>query len=297
MVHSVYADLDTECLLPYDSMFAKYNISTISHNQTSASTIDTEKHHSEKPSKAGEGASSATVGKLLSAKAQRKAFFGRMGAESGFQHSIPNAWMASTPGHPFWVLPLESCQNNIWSGRMPEMLTGPVALYDSIKDYNENFDEGKGEKMDDHYAQSGWRHLYKQSAVESLAPPPQSLEVLPFWEIYPYSWERDGLMYRGVCWVAADTFDAAKCKLVLGLDHWGSHSITYWSHSWSGDGHTDENMEALSKATKKPKLAGDHDTVNSKAKGKGMGEGSAVEANKQAEEWKKKQEERENIKR
>ena len=32
--------------------------------------------------------------------------------------------------------------------------------------------------------------------------------ILPFWEICPYSWDRDGSIYRHVCWVLDDKFDA-----------------------------------------------------------------------------------------
>ena len=255
----VYADLDTECLLPYDSLFAQYNTSTISHIQAS-SVQSTEKGKSKidnRPRTIEESSPSTNRAGESSVVAGRKAFLGRMGADEDFEHSIPNAWMASTPGHPFWVLPLERCQNMIGSGVMPEYLSGPVALRDSILDYMENYDEGEGDKMDKHYAQSGWRHMYKQSLVESLAPAPQFVEILPFWEIYPFSWDRDGAAYKDFCLVGNPSFNAVKCKLVLGLDHWGSHSITYWSHSWSGDGHTDINMEAVSKATKKPKEEGD----------------------------------------
>lgn len=183
-----------------------------------------------------------------SAKGERKVFLGRMGTDENYVHSIPNAWMGSTPGHPFWVLPLESCEKNIGSNAEPEYLTGPPALYDRVGEYKGKYGHGRGGKMDDHYGSGGWRDLYPRPRDVQMLPP-QSLVVLPFWEIYPYSWDRDGEAYKPLCWVTQETFSAATCKQVLGLEHWGSHSITYWSHSWSGDGQRGSNMDVLNKPT------------------------------------------------
>ncbi len=41
---------------------------------------------------------------------------GRMGNESTFRHSIPNAFMASVPGHTFWIKVLEQIQENLAKG-------------------------------------------------------------------------------------------------------------------------------------------------------------------------------------
>ena len=234
-------------------MFAEYNTSMITHNMPpskSGPLKGTGRSSGLKPTKDHEELRPKSTATGLdipsSVEGERKVFLGRMGTDDNFVHSIPNAWMGSTPGHPFWVLPLESCEQHIGSGAQPEYLTGPPALYDRVQGYRDEYDHGRGDKMDDHYSKSGWRHLYKPTKDHPELPP-QSMVVLPFWEVYPYSWERDGEAYRDLCWVTQDTFNAATCKQVLGLDHWGSHSITYWSHSWSADGHWDEHMDALNK--------------------------------------------------
>ena len=238
-------------------MFTEYNTSMIAHNMPPSESNPDDKTHEDnilQATKAHEESRPKSTATGLdipsSVEGQRKVFLGRMGTDNDFEHSIPNAWMASTPGHPFWVLPLESCEEHIGNGAQPEYLTGPPALYDRVKDYTEDYDHGRGDKMDDHYGKSGWRSLYPPSR-DHQGLPPQSLIVLPFWEVYPYSWERDGEAYRSLCWVVQDTFSAATCKQVLGLDHWGSHSITYWSHSWSVDGHWGEHMDALNKPSEK----------------------------------------------
>ncbi|KAK4693343.1 hypothetical protein P7C71_g4039, partial [Lecanoromycetidae sp. Uapishka_2] len=190
------------------------------------------------------------------AKGGRKVFLGRMGTDPDFDQSIPNAWMASTPGHPFWLLPLEACAEHQNGGWGPEDLTGPAALFHAVLEYQEKYHDGKGKKLDRHYAKSGWSRSYKHSSYNTPALPPHSLEILPFWEIYPYSWHRDGQMYREVCWVSQPTFNATKCKLLLALEHWNSHSITYWSHSWNREGHSEESLDALNKSDKQKPAEG-----------------------------------------
>ncbi len=234
-------------------MFAEYNTSVVAHNKPPSQSDPAQQSGQGKgmqPTKALEQPKPKSTATGLeipsSAEGERKVFLGRMGTDDNFVHSIPNAWMGSTPGHPFWVLPLESCEKNIGSDAQPEFLTGPPALYDRVRDYRDEYEHGRGDKMDDHYNAGGWRHLYPPSRDHHKLPP-QSMVVLPFWEVYPYSWERDGEAFRNLCWVTQDTFSAATCKQVLGLDHWGSHSITYWSHSWSADGHWGEHMDALNK--------------------------------------------------
>ncbi|KAL2039538.1 hypothetical protein N7G274_007810 [Stereocaulon virgatum] len=145
--------------------------------------------------------------------------------------------------------------------------------------------------MDKHYVKGPWRNLFETSAREQLKAPPQSMVVLPFWEVYPYSWDCDGSMHMHVFWILDDEFDAEKCKLFLGNDARKSHSINYWSHSWSesnnGNGHRLESMKHIS--------ASDDNTTepqDEEAERKEDDKGEANEGKKQAEEWKKSQEER-----
>lgn len=259
-------------------MFAEYNTSMVAHNMPPSESEPLDKSGQGKtlqPTKADEepkaepNPKSTSTGLDIpsSAKGERKVFLGRMGMDENYEHSIPNAWMGSTPGHPFWVLPLELCEQNVGSGAAPEYLTGPQALYDRVGEYEEEYDHGRADKMDDHYATGSWRNLYPPPR-DAQKLPPQSMVVLPFWEVYPYSWHRDGEAYRSLCWVTQDTFNAATCKQVLGLEHWGSHSVTYWSHSWSADGHWEPHMDALNKPTE---TSGGNETVEGYAQAKKEG--------------------------
>ena len=43
----------------------------------------------------------------------KQLILGRMGNNSNFRHSIPNAIMASVPGHPFWINVLGQIKENL----------------------------------------------------------------------------------------------------------------------------------------------------------------------------------------
>ncbi|EXJ79109.1 hypothetical protein A1O3_08610 [Capronia epimyces CBS 606.96] len=220
MFGGVYADLDVECLRPTDNLFKEFNVSTVSH------------------------AKPRPVSTHELQKSGRKAFFGRMGTDTSFSNSIPNAWMASTPGHPFFLLVIESVVKGIIdgssAGQSPEQVTGPVQLFDMVNQYMALDSPYEGEKLD--------KHVAKNPSAKQFTPRRglgHSIEVLPFNYIFPYSWQRDGEAFREVCWATKTTFDAERCKLVLGTDHWPSYAITYWSHTWSGEGHDAGNMHQL----------------------------------------------------
>ncbi|KAG8830026.1 Chitin synthase, class 2 [Serendipita sp. 399] len=95
------------------------------------------------------------------------AYVGHMSGDE-FEHSIPNAFMASIPaGHPFWKKPLHFVQQHIGSekyNRQPEALTGPVALRTCVKQWESERDQRHGEGNFDQVA------------------------VLENGKIYPFSW-------------------------------------------------------------------------------------------------------------
>ncbi len=230
-------------------MFETYSASSVAHGMPFRirESNESEANYKYKPSDSSKDSVLALREPSLP-PAERKVFLGRMGTDEKFSESIPNAWMGSTPGHPFWLLPLQWTSGNVNSGALPESLTGPGALYSMVDMYKHNFHQGQGSKMDEYYAKSPWRGLFEAAAKGNPILPPQSLVILPFWEVYPYSWHRDGEMFRHVCWVLDAEFNAARCKLLLGLSHWKSHSITYWSHTYSyeGDGPSEYSIKHIS---------------------------------------------------
>lgn len=74
------------------------------------------------------------------------AFLGEMHTTTYHSHSVPNAFMASSPGHPFWMAgPVERAIKAFkdGTGGDPEHLTGPVALKESWEGWEKS---GRAEK-------------------------------------------------------------------------------------------------------------------------------------------------------
>ena len=219
-----------ECLRPADELFSNFSVTTHSALQVAAHSISSGEEQIETRSEE---------------PTNQKVFVGRMGTDEGFEHSIPNAWMASPPGHPFFKLMMQWATHKIKSDKKldarPEAVTGPIALRNGI----ERFKKGNfglealmlpeiistevNEAFPNHL--SSWRQA--------------TIEVLPFQYIYPYSWHRDGDAFRKFCWSTLDTFDAEKCKGLVGVDRWPSWAITYWSHTWNGDGPNKGNLKKV----------------------------------------------------
>ncbi|KAK9328282.1 nucleotide-diphospho-sugar transferase [Lipomyces starkeyi] len=216
----MYADLDIECLRPANELFETYNITTVPYKSTYDGS-----HH-----------------RTSNTQQERKAFFGRMGTNDTFDHSIPNAWMASTPGHPFFLLSLDSVIEKL-KGEIPgkitaEHLTGPIALRRYINLYLKKYKDS--DELD--------QRMNKNPIVDVFGPQDSmkhSVEVLPWWNVFPYSWDRDGLAFKEICSVNSEQYDRERCKLNIATDHWGSYFITYWSHSWSRSGHNENNMKNI----------------------------------------------------
>ena len=134
------------------------------------------------------------------------------------ENSMPNAFMASTRGHPFWERPLHYAKK-VWyesselreDGKRSiqthiECVTGPMALYNSANAYN----------------------------AEKTAEDPAIFEISPKY-IYPLMWYQtstDG--ERMLCMVQAkDTFDleATRKRYNDGV----AYACTYWAASWKPD--------------------------------------------------------------
>lgn len=180
-----------------------------------------------------------------------------MGSHSDLSKTLLfNAWFASTPGHPFWLLPLEYAQANIAkldgpNSINPEGLTGPNTLGAVVEEYQKEYENGDG-KLDLQYKSSGWQGLYDgddlimekqkwmksaehfaKNSIQSLA---HSVTILPWWEIYPYSWLSNGKAVKEFCWVKGKDVDEERCKMEMETGERGSHTITYWGQVSGGEG-------------------------------------------------------------
>lgn len=208
----VYVDLDTDCLRPTSAVFEAFDIPNV------------------------ENASAST---------KQVAMFGRMGEDEKFDNSIPNAWMAASPGHSFFLMPLLSVRTRLaksksflywlFQNSSAEHWTGPAALFHAIHDFNTN---GLS------------REAAALAAVGPFAPEAmeakQEIIVLPSQWIYPYDWTVRGL--RSLCSAEAKTFDASACQERLEVGKKGGISITYWSHTHQGKSDHAKNIDNISHA-------------------------------------------------
>ncbi|KAF6221148.1 hypothetical protein HO133_002002 [Letharia lupina] len=174
------------------------------------------------------------------------AFLARMGADNSKKHSIPNAWLASTPSHPFWLLPLNLVSKGTKPyGDWPEAVTGPDALFYLVNEYLREYrsDNDYGASLDEFLLKSELKEMYVRSLGEkniraSAEVGMHQLVLLGKEMIFPYWWGEKEL--EGVCKAGEEGFDPETCKDVLDVQALGSWSITYWSHSWDQEGGHDE---------------------------------------------------------
>ncbi|OJD13270.1 hypothetical protein ACJ73_09223 [Blastomyces percursus] len=214
----VYVDLDTDCLRPISAVFEAFDIPN-SENTTVAAAAD---------------------GNHIT----QFAVFGRMGTNNDFDNSIPNAWMASSPGHPFYLMPPFSVLPKIAKDKSyiswlfqqvsAEKWTGPVALYNAILDFNTN---GLSKEAASLAAVGPFASLAKESKQEII--------LLPSHWIYPYDWTVKEL--QPVCSAETETFDAKACRERLEVDKKGGISITYWSHTHDNKKDNVKNIDRLNR--------------------------------------------------
>ncbi|KAJ3057938.1 hypothetical protein HK102_010774, partial [Quaeritorhiza haematococci] len=59
-----------------------------------------------------------------------------MSDDYAFDNNLPNAWMASRPGHSFWMHMLVMVERKLRvENRGPEFITGPTALMDALRKF------------------------------------------------------------------------------------------------------------------------------------------------------------------
>ncbi|KAJ1564730.1 hypothetical protein HK096_006564 [Nowakowskiella sp. JEL0078] len=217
----VYADLDVEAIKPFDDL-----VDVLRAALESKDVVQDSKDSSDPP--VGMIRLQNALSKGLTNKGrinEPSLLLPLMGTSYGFEHNIPNAWMASKPGHPFWMFVLvvieeklnewkESVKLNREAGNCDlvdsgvEGFTGPSMLFEAVKRYN---------KM-----------------------PISEIEKIYFLEpgvVFPFNWNSASEKMFDICSAARKNFDEDKCKEIYnatGKPDQKAWSITYWSHSWEG---------------------------------------------------------------
>ncbi|PYH86095.1 hypothetical protein BO82DRAFT_326161 [Aspergillus uvarum CBS 121591] len=233
----MYADVDTEALRPVDSLFAGHDTPLrAAHSSLLGSWTGKVKAHSPHDS--------STI--------TQRAFLGHMAHQAGLDGpaAVPNGWMASPPGHPFWLLPVIHVienPNGSEDGSV-ESLTGPTALSFLLHRYFEDF-EGDEKTVRRHVCQKvrrwspQWEIYCGPEGHEDDVPELQTkgaapvvvqdkMVILPRQQIYPYSWEDDKMLPACLAAFENPQFDPEACKRAIDVEAWPSYFITYCTHSW-----------------------------------------------------------------
>lgn len=137
-----------------------------------------------------------------------------MGPDLSFSDSIPNAFLASEPGHPFWLHLLRQIQAKAaaWmAGRGGALLkveeaTGPAMLRGALDSFYPNSTRCSDRSRDGH-----------------------SMHLLQPDTVFPFDWHNRSVPARPYCLVElVSTFHPRRCKAFYP----DAYCISYWSHSW-----------------------------------------------------------------
>ncbi|KAL4806182.1 nucleotide-diphospho-sugar transferase, partial [Aspergillus unguis] len=198
----MYADVDTEALRPVDTLFLAHDVRLRSHTEELSAQPAT--------------------------RPVQRAFMGRMAhtLDAEGLGAIPNGWMASPPGHPFFLLPVLAVMENPKGDGSVEGMTGPGILGPLIKQYvSSGGGTGAPEDGERLRRQLCGRIQSVQRSWDLYCPGHESLDsgerdgeqighslvLLPREQIYPFSWVDDGAVR--VCLGAKknELFDAEAC--------------------------------------------------------------------------------------
>ncbi|ORY50961.1 hypothetical protein BCR33DRAFT_712918 [Rhizoclosmatium globosum] len=122
--------------------------------------------------------------------------------EWNYLHGVPNAFMASKPGHGFWMV----CARKMLEARdswTVEEVTGPVMIWRALQEYVR-------------------KEMHFEESVYIASP---SL-------VFPYSWTwPSGETEHAVCSKQRVSFNATRCLEIVDPGR-RAFTITYWTHTW-----------------------------------------------------------------
>jgi inositol phosphorylceramide mannosyltransferase catalytic subunit len=143
---------------------------------------------------------------------------GRMGHDSAFANSIPNAIMASKPRQEFWLYAISHLVTGPTRGDV-ELLTGPRFLKARVDSWN----EGAADRS------------ARIESIRRLLPPELSvtdetrrITILPPDEWYPINWNDPAHQSLRSEWLNRAELSRANGAMF----HGRSTLVTYWAHSW-----------------------------------------------------------------
>ncbi len=148
------------------------------------------------------------------------AVLGRMGIRPTFDHSIPNAWMASTPGHGFWLFAasLVGCrwvESHTW---VESQAPHPTQIQQRLHGAVINLTEYKTGPIMLFDAYNAWQRMHTEDA-RGVGEPVVLLEP---GTVYPIDWSLKAALPE-LCRPENAAFDPVACKKLFP----DAYAITY----------------------------------------------------------------------
>ena len=146
----------------------------------------------------------------------QKAILAMMSTDIYFEHNIPNAWMASSPGHPFWLFLVRIIQERYLAILMKEAqgdtstdvgvesLTGPVILKEAYDTWRCVFGDERGK-----------------------------LETLDPGYVFISNWnkEEEANYFSKVCNGSTINTEQQQKRCLKAFPN--AHVLTFWTHTWT----------------------------------------------------------------
>lgn len=155
---------------------------------------------------------------------------GSMGADPEFEHSIPNAFLMSEAGDPFWLLYLAEIEE-AWAKlrnmsnikNKPEWVTGPIALKRSI--LKMRGDPAAARQSIIQFVEKNKIKVFNESKLNYFG----SIDIKPGHFFYPIDWsDRIHQGFRADVLKKKRLFSVQEARYLFPK----SAAVTYWAHSW-----------------------------------------------------------------
>jgi mannosyltransferase OCH1-like enzyme len=153
---------------------------------------------------------------------------GRMGRDNDFEHSIPNAVMASKAGQAFWLLAIAFASERLAEFHLrkgaqdirPEWLTGPILLKDVVDFYSSHTTEEVRQRIS---------KALPELEVEIVKCDFGKIRILPPAIWYPVNWNNFmHTVLRKRLFKQNAVVESAKARRLFPQ----AYIVTYWSASW-----------------------------------------------------------------
>ena len=143
---------------------------------------------------------------------ENKAYVAEMSKETHFSQNIPNAWFASSPGHPFWIFFTKIIQQYVFAMApgeyvQPEQVAGPMLLKQSL---------------------DAWNGLFEGNGDPTIAILKAGTIYVDDWHAYEGEEKREE--FKAMC--PKEDIHQNKVNAQCKQTYPKAFALTFWTHSW-----------------------------------------------------------------